>query len=97
MVVICIFTLLGWATDLKTVTDDVVRKRVLRTGDGTHPYSIEAKKKNLALEDDAKNNNEGERDLDHFWGWVSFQEALGRCSMMWITNTIFFFNRVTRT
>jgi stearoyl-CoA desaturase (delta-9 desaturase) len=61
--------ILGWATDLKTVSDEVVKKRVLRTGDGTHRYSVEAKKNNINL-DDEHNNNEGERDLDHFWGWV---------------------------
>ena len=36
---------LGWATDLKTVHSDVIRKRVLRTGDGSHPYAIEEAKK----------------------------------------------------
>lgn len=55
---------------MKTVSDEVVKKRVLRTGDGSHPYSIEAKKNNVKIEEE-KNNNEGERDLDHFWGWVS--------------------------
>lgn len=45
----------------------MIKKRVVRTGDGTHPHSIEAKKKNLLIPD---NNNEGEkRDLDHFTGW----------------------------
>lgn len=63
------FTPIGWATDLKTVSDEVVKKRVLRTGDGSHPYSIEAKKHNIKVEEE-HNNNDGERDLDHFWGWV---------------------------
>lgn len=30
------FALIGWAYDLKTVPSDVVMKRVLRTGDGSH-------------------------------------------------------------
>lgn len=30
------FAKIGWAYDLKFVSDEVVRKRVLRTGDGTH-------------------------------------------------------------
>jgi len=30
------FAKLGWAYDLKTVSSDMVRKRALRTGDGTH-------------------------------------------------------------
>lgn len=57
------FAWLGWATDLKTVSDEMIRKRVLRTGDGTHRY---APKK---LSD--SNNNEfekGER-VDTLWGW----------------------------
>ena len=47
----------------------MIRKRAIRTGDGTHMYAIEARKKeDLCVPD---NNNEGEtiRDLDHFWGW----------------------------
>ncbi|XP_068149475.1 acyl-CoA Delta(11) desaturase [Drosophila tropicalis] len=32
-----LFSHIGWATDLKTVSTDMVRKRVKRTGDGTHP------------------------------------------------------------
>lgn len=54
---------------MKVVPDEVIKARVLRTGDGSHPYSIEAKKKNLQFTEEVKNNNEGERDLDHFWGW----------------------------
>jgi hypothetical protein len=47
----------------------MIRKRVVRTGDDTHPYAIEAKKNDKFLQ--LNNNNEGEkmRDLDHFWGW----------------------------
>ncbi|CAG9807590.1 unnamed protein product [Chironomus riparius] len=63
------FAWLGWATDLKIVPDAVIKARVLRTGDGSHPYSIEARKKNPNFQEELKNNNEGERDLDHFWGW----------------------------
>lgn len=46
----------------------MVKKRVLRTGDSSHWYALEACKENhLGVPD---NNNEGEtRDLDHFWGW----------------------------
>jgi hypothetical protein len=71
MIFIDFFAWLGWATDLKTVPDHVVIQRVLRTGDGSHPASIEALKKNPHLLDFSSNNNDGERDLDHFWGWVS--------------------------
>lgn len=46
----------------------MIRKRAIRTGDMSHPYAIEAKKKDCLLA--TNNNNEGEqRDLDHFWGW----------------------------
>ncbi|XP_075144776.1 acyl-CoA Delta-9 desaturase-like [Haematobia irritans] len=31
------FAKLGWAYDLKTVSEDIIRKRCQRTGDGTHP------------------------------------------------------------
>ncbi|XP_044743896.1 acyl-CoA Delta-9 desaturase-like [Chrysoperla carnea] len=31
------FAKIGWAYDLKTVTDEGIKKRVMRTGDGTHP------------------------------------------------------------
>ncbi|XP_047985753.1 acyl-CoA Delta-9 desaturase-like [Leguminivora glycinivorella] len=30
------FAKIGWAYDLKTISDDVIRKRVIRTGDGSH-------------------------------------------------------------
>ncbi|CAO1420630.1 unnamed protein product [Diamesa serratosioi] len=53
------FAWLGWATDLKTVSDEMVKKRVLRTGDGTHRYSNE--------ENNDENNDE--RDVEHFWGY----------------------------
>lgn len=60
------FAWLGWATELKTVPDEVIRKRVLRTGDGSHPYS---KQVNAKL--DENNNNDKMRDTEHFWGFVS--------------------------
>lgn len=28
---------IGWAYDLKSVSEDIIQKRVKRTGDGTHP------------------------------------------------------------
>lgn len=34
--IIEIFEKLGWATDLKKTSDDVIAKRWKRTGDGTH-------------------------------------------------------------
>lgn len=52
----------GWATDLKTVSADLVRKRVLRTGDGSHDYAKELNAQRTLTSCD-------QRDMDHFWGW----------------------------
>lgn len=44
----------------------MIRKRVLRTGDGSHKYS------KLAETDPEfayENNNNDSRDTEHFWGW----------------------------
>lgn len=38
-----LFMHVGLATDLKTVPADVIKARVLRTGDGSHKYSKLAK------------------------------------------------------
>ncbi|KAL7027405.1 hypothetical protein ACKWTF_005428 [Chironomus riparius] len=58
------FAWLGWATELKTVPDDIVRRRVLRTGDGSHPYS-----KELAEKSTGNNMSTEIRDTEHFWGF----------------------------
>ena len=62
------FAWLGWATELKTVPDDILSNRVIRTGDGTHKVS-----KQLKAKVNDNNNNEddddGERDVEHFWGF----------------------------
>lgn len=51
---------------MKTVPADMVKKRVLRTGDGSHKYAkLEAKD----VEGRIDNNNIDERDTEHFWGW----------------------------
>lgn len=55
---------LGLATDLKTVPKEMLKNRVLRTGDGSHKLS-----KQKDIEAPADNNNTGERDTEHFWGW----------------------------
>ena len=34
------FAQIGWAYDLKTVSEDVIKMRVERTGDGTHRNHI---------------------------------------------------------
>lgn len=53
----------GWATDLKTVSPELIQKRVLRTGDGSHTSAIEL------LDAQIMDSKVIERDLDHFWGW----------------------------
>lgn len=79
-----IIKILGWATDLKTVSPETIKARVLRTGDGTHPYSIEQFNKNcMAPQNNVNNNNEGERDLDHFWGWVSCLKLIKSLNLIW--------------
>ncbi|XP_055381401.1 acyl-CoA Delta-9 desaturase-like [Condylostylus longicornis] len=58
------FAKIGWAYDLKTVSDDMIRKRILRTGDGSHKVSGQQKKIDELI-----------RQLDHekeenlVWGW----------------------------
>lgn len=68
------FAWLGWATDLKTVSDEMIRKRVLRTGDGSHRYSKDelAKKTAKELVDAFNNNNNNQEEVEHvdtLWGW----------------------------
>lgn len=54
----------GWATDLKTVPLHMIQKRILRTGDGSHPYAIEhANEAAIAAKEEVT------RDVEHFWGW----------------------------
>lgn len=64
------FAWLGWATELKTVPDEIIRKRVLRTGDGSHPYSKEKAKH------DQNNNTDKVRETEHFWGFVSILKVV---------------------
>jgi hypothetical protein len=47
----------------------MIRKRVIRTGDDTHPYAIEAKKNDLLMNNNNSAPKEKIRDMDHFWGW----------------------------
>jgi stearoyl-CoA desaturase (delta-9 desaturase) len=61
---------LGLATDLKTAPPDMIRNRVLRTGDGTHKYSKMQDAEN-PINNNNNNNNSShlERDTEHFWGF----------------------------
>jgi stearoyl-CoA desaturase (Delta-9 desaturase) len=61
-----LFAWCGWATELKTVPDSLIKSRILRTGDGSHVYSDGNKKRN---DDNNNNENESVRDVEHFWGF----------------------------
>lgn len=74
---------LGWAYDLKTVPEDLIRKRAARTGDGTTAYSncigtasakrTEFDENNNVSVDEMKSSQKqqhnvlGEENL--IWGW----------------------------
>lgn len=45
LIFIDFFALIGFATNLKTASPEMVQRRILRTGDESHPYSKEVKKK----------------------------------------------------
>lgn len=54
------FAWIGWAYDLKTVNDEVIRNRVVRTGDGTNLWGWGDKDQTAAQRSEAKvlyNNN----------------------------------------
>lgn len=42
----------------------MIKKRILRTGDGSHAY---AKEFSNSQQDNAEQT--AERDVEHFWGW----------------------------
>lgn len=54
-----LFLITGQVYDLKTVSQDMIKKRVQRTGDGTHKFS--------------KENSKKQPEHDHheqaLWGW----------------------------
>lgn len=68
------FAWLGWATDLKTVSADLIRKRIQRTGDGSHKYSelktseeqLKAYISNRTID---ANGNHIHHKEDLIWGW----------------------------
>lgn len=59
------FTQIGWAYDLKSVSDEVVQKRMARIGDGTHKYS-KATPSDFNNGDIVQESIEGENLV---WGW----------------------------
>lgn len=63
------FAKIGQAYDLKTVSYEMIRKRVLRTGDGSHPISKEMEKKELQAKLIEFVNKYHEESSDLVWGW----------------------------
>jgi len=59
---------IGWAYDLKTVSDEVIRKRVLRTGDGSHRYNIENQTLIMDIHNTSNTNHIDENE-NMVWGW----------------------------
>lgn len=51
----------GWATDLKTVPQNMIDSRATRTGDGSHEIAVN----NQVTSNDVA----ASRDLNHFWGF----------------------------
>lgn len=68
------FAWLGMATELKTVPDEIIKRRLLRTGDGSHSYAkLEKKEQNNNLDDEKL------RTTENFWGWVSLKKFKIKC------------------
>ena len=62
---------IGWAYDLKTVGQDMIKHRVLRTGDGSHPISQQKQKHEEDLKKqliDYVNRYQAD-NLNLVWGW----------------------------
>jgi stearoyl-CoA desaturase (delta-9 desaturase) len=59
--IVDIFAAIGWTYDLKTVSQDMIRKRVLRTGDGSHKLFSSDQNANIVEQDNFKGKA--------FWGW----------------------------
>lgn len=55
----------GWATDLKTVPENMIASRVLRTGDGSHRLSKKGAKRKEMLNQEEEDNHDGK----NFWGF----------------------------
>lgn len=66
---------LGWAYELKSVSEDVIRKRAERTGDGSNAYS-NCIKTDARMQQSRNNNNQNDHhhhqhhhDEEQVWGW----------------------------
>lgn len=59
-----LIAIIGWATDLKTVSPEIINKRALRTGDGSRKST-----EHISLEEIINSPVNDGRDTEHFWGW----------------------------
>jgi len=55
---------IGWAYELKTVSDDMIRKRAARTGDGSNKYS-RCIRNGVVRKEDLEHHD----DDSMVWGW----------------------------
>lgn len=82
------FSWLGWATELKTVSNELIQKRVERTGDGSHRFSkmktneekLMAYIKERTIDE---NGNHIHHPEDSVWGWDD--EALSEVDKKYVT------------
>jgi stearoyl-CoA desaturase (Delta-9 desaturase) len=63
-----LFAKIGWAYDLKTVSDTMIQKRLLRTGDGSH-HTLKHTDIHVTSELFRKVVNDEHNDEDLVWGW----------------------------
>jgi stearoyl-CoA desaturase (delta-9 desaturase) len=61
------FARIGWAYSLKTISEETIRKRIARTGDGTHKFFG----KNDSTHNTDSINGDGDHHShgNHVWGW----------------------------
>ncbi|PSN54673.1 Acyl-CoA desaturase [Blattella germanica] len=69
------FAALGWAYDLKTVPESVVKRRVARTGDGSHPR--------FGSNTEGKDNHQHSENMPIIWGWGD--KDMKECDMKDVT------------
>lgn len=58
--------IIGWAYELKTVSDDMIRKRAERTGDGSNQFS-RCIKNGVVRKDNVEHH--AEDSSNNIWGW----------------------------
>lgn len=67
--VIDFFSRIGWAYDMKTVSEDIIKKRVMRTGDPSKLTKRDDTIRRLLIEGHDDHNNNNYKDNQMIWGW----------------------------